>query len=139
MASENDDFMPTGMGKSKNEVSQEFSETAQDSIQEVSQDKSNEVVEVEVPDMIKEDNPHPQLRPGYDTSDVDAEHFEIKEQRDREKYSQQQDAFDQIDEQLGRDTEKEKTYDKDLDSFEKIDKESSLSERFNSRSQGWEL
>lgn len=107
MTSENDGLMPTGMGESKNKVSPEFKETAQDSTQEASQDQSNEVVEVEVPDMIKEDNPHPQPRPDYDTSDVDAEHFDKKAQKDIEKYSQH----------------------KPKDILEKIDKESEWSKR----------
>tara|TARA_B100001093_G_scaffold517259_1_gene598320 strand:+ start:1355 stop:1660 length:306 start_codon:yes stop_codon:yes gene_type:complete len=89
MTSDNDDLMPTGMSASKSEASKEFNEDG---------DKNKALGEV--PDMIKEHQPHPELRPPWDVEDVERDAFNDKWQKAQKKHEQRakrKDPFDKDD------------------------------------------
>ena len=89
--SKGDDLSPTGMGEPKNEISKDFDNDKDEQIKGKN---------LEVPDMIKETQPHPVLTPPWDTSDVQRDHFDKRWIDQQEKYKQtgnEKDPFDKID------------------------------------------
>ncbi len=63
--------------------------------------QEKEIIERKTPDMIKNHKQEPELRPDWDVSDVDREHFERGSQKDIEKHAQkprEPDGFDKVDE-----------------------------------------
>lgn len=59
-----------------------------------------ETIKVDVPEMIENHQPHPVLKPDWDTSEVDRAIFNEKWQHEVDKHKQA-DAFDKVDEKAG--------------------------------------